>query len=66
MKMIPIEERKPVTPGYYFTFDNVNKKVLIDHWNVPDEDDQFFEPFFNHYGNWVTHWLQIDYPPAPE
>lgn len=57
---IPVSERTPENkPGCYkyLVFETLNNRVNHDYWNVPDKDDEVFTPFWNHYGNHVTHWM---------
>lgn len=59
-KWIPVSEQMPENkPGCYkyLVFETLNNKVNHDYWNVPDKDDEAFTPFWNHYGNHVTHWM---------
>lgn len=59
-KWIPVSEQMPENkPGSYeyLVFETLNNRVNHDYWNVPDKDDEAFTPFWNHYGNHVTHWM---------
>lgn len=60
LEWIPVSEQMPENkPGCYkyLVFETLNNKVNHDYWNVPDKDDEAFTPFWNHYGNHVTHWM---------
>lgn len=57
-----IPENKPGSREY-LVYDNMNNKVGHDYWNVPYEGDRWFEPFWNHYGEHVTHWQPLPEPP---
>jgi hypothetical protein len=64
---IPVSERMPPNkPGSYeyIVFDSLNNKAHHDYWNVPDGSCDEFTPFWNHYGNYVTHWMPL--PSAPQ
>ena len=59
-KWIPVSEQMPENkPGSceYLVFETLNNRVNHDYWNVPDKGDEAFTPFWNHYGNHVTHWM---------
>ncbi|MGS7425538.1 DUF551 domain-containing protein [Klebsiella pneumoniae] len=43
----------------YLVFETLNNRVNHDYWNVPSEGDDAFTPFWNHYGEHVTHWMQL-------
>ncbi|HFZ1193484.1 TPA: DUF3850 domain-containing protein [Klebsiella pneumoniae] len=64
---IPVSEQKPENkPGSYeyLVFETLNNRVNHDYWNVPSEGDDAFTPFWNHYGEHVTHWMPL--PVAPQ
>ena len=64
-KWIPVSERMPEDkPGCYeyLVFETINNRVAHDYWNVPDDGE--FTPFWNHYGEHVTHWRPL--PSAPQ
>lgn len=66
-KWIPVREQKPENkPGSYeyLVFETLNNRVNHDYWNVPSEVDNAFTPFWNHYGENVTHWMPL--PSAPQ
>ncbi|WP_445923768.1 DUF551 domain-containing protein [Klebsiella pneumoniae] len=44
-------------------FETLNNRVNHDYWNVPSEGDDAFTPFWNYYGEHVTHWMPL--PAAP-
>ncbi|HHT5111316.1 TPA: DUF551 domain-containing protein [Klebsiella aerogenes] len=48
----------------YLVFETLNNRVNHDYWNVPDTGDDTFTPFWNHYGEYVTHWQPL--PAAPQ
>ena len=59
-KWIPVREQMPENkPGSceYLVFETLNNRVNHDYWNVPDKGDEAFTPFWNHYGDHVTHWM---------
>ncbi|EPA8515283.1 DUF551 domain-containing protein [Klebsiella aerogenes] len=59
---IPVSERMPENkPGSYeyLVFETLNNRVNHDYWNVPDAGDEAFTPFWNHYGEYVTHWMPL-------
>ncbi|WKM72915.1 DUF551 domain-containing protein [Klebsiella oxytoca] len=64
---IPVSERMPENkPGCYkyLVFETLNNRVNHDYWNVPDKGDEAFTPFWNYYGEHVTHWMPL--PAAPQ
>lgn len=64
---IPVSERMPENkPGCYeyLVFETLNNRVNHDYWNVPDKGDDAFTPFWNYYGEHVTHWMPL--PAAPQ
>ena len=66
-RWIPVSERMPENkPGCYkyLVFETLNNRVNIDYWNVPDKGDEAFTPFWNYYGEHVTHWMPL--PAAPQ
>lgn len=66
-KWIPVSERMPENkPGSYeyLVFETLNNRVNHDYWNVPSEGDDAFTPFWNHYGEHVTHWMPL--PAVPQ
>ncbi|TRL59299.1 DUF551 domain-containing protein [Citrobacter youngae] len=66
---IPVSERVPPNkPGSYeyIVFDSLNNKAHHDYWNVPDGSCDEFTPFWNHYGNYVTHWMPLTAAPQQE
>ena len=66
-KWIPVREQMPESkPGSYeyLVFETLNNRVNHDYWNVPDKGDEAFTPFWNYYGEHVTHWQPM--PAAPQ
>ena len=66
-KWIPVSEQMPENkPGSYeyLVFETLNNRVNNDYWNVPDKGDEAFTPFWNYYGEHVTHWMPL--PAAPQ
>ncbi|END3402339.1 DUF551 domain-containing protein [Klebsiella pneumoniae] len=66
-RWIPVSERLPENkPGCYeyLVFETLNNRINHDYWNVPDTGDDDFAPFWNHYGDSVTHWMPL--PAAPQ
>lgn len=66
-KWIPVSERMPENkPGCYkyLVFETLNNRVNHDYWNVPDKGDDAFTPFWDYYGEHVTHWMPL--PAAPQ
>lgn len=66
-KWIPVSEQMPENkPGSYeyMVFETLNNRVNHDYWNVPSEGDDAFTPFWNYYGEHVTHWMPM--PAAPQ
>ncbi|BBE03178.1 MULTISPECIES: DUF551 domain-containing protein [Klebsiella] len=66
-RWIPVSERMPENkPGSYeyLVFEKLNNRVNHDYWNVPDAGDDTFTPFWNYYGEYVTHWMPL--PAAPQ
>ncbi|ENT4334809.1 DUF551 domain-containing protein [Klebsiella oxytoca] len=66
-KWIPVSEWMPENkPGSYeyLVFETLNNRVNNDYWNVPDKGDEAFTPFWNYYGEHVTHWMPL--PAAPQ
>lgn len=64
---VPVSERMPENkPGCYkyLVFETLNNRVNHDYWNVPDKGDEAFTPFWNYYGEHVTHWMPL--PAAPQ
>ncbi|HEJ9371194.1 TPA: DUF551 domain-containing protein [Klebsiella oxytoca] len=64
---VPVSERMPENkPGCYeyLVFETLNNRVNHDYWNVPDKGDDAFAPFWNYYGEHVTHWMPL--PAAPQ
>ena len=66
MKWISVEDQLPkydeIENWEYLVFDKVNNKVSHDYWVCPHDG----EPFWNHYGDWVTHWMPLPEPPKME
>lgn len=65
-KWIPVSERLPENKpgGYeYLVFETLNGCVNHDYWAVPDTGQEF-TPFWNRYGDYVTHWMPL--PAAPQ
>lgn len=63
---IPVSKRMPENkPGCYeyLVFETLNNRVNHDYWNAPDKGDDAFTPFWNYYGEHVTHWMPL--PAAP-
>ncbi|MFM4053685.1 DUF551 domain-containing protein [Klebsiella quasipneumoniae] len=66
-KWIPVSEQMPENkPGCYeyLVFETLNNRVNHDYWNAPDKGDDAFTPFWNYYGEHVTHWMTL--PAAPQ
>ncbi|WP_338743740.1 DUF551 domain-containing protein [Klebsiella michiganensis] len=66
-RWFPVSERMPENkPGCYkyLVFETLNNRVNHDYWNVPDKGDEAFTPFWNYYGEHVTHWQPL--PAAPQ
>ena len=64
---IKCSERMPESkPGSYeyIVYETLNNRAHHDYFNVPDEGDNAFTPFWNHYGEYVTHWVPL--PAAPK
>lgn len=64
---IPVSEQMPENkPGSYeyLVFETLNNRVNHDYWNVPDAGDDTFTPFWNYYGEHVTHWMPLPAAPA--
>ena len=62
---IPVSERLPENkPGVYeyLVFETLNGCVNHDYWNVPGAGEEF-TPFWNHYGDYVTHWMPLPVGP---
>ena len=62
---IPVSERIPEDKPWcyeYLVFETLNNRVAHDYWNVPDAGE--FTPFWNHYGEYVTHWMPL--PASPQ
>ncbi|HFP9201853.1 TPA: DUF551 domain-containing protein [Raoultella ornithinolytica] len=65
-KWIPVSERLPSNePGSYeyLVYETLNNRVQHDYWNSEGEHSNL-ESFWNHYGNYVTHWMPL--PAAPQ
>lgn len=59
-KWIPVSEQMPENKSgsyEYLVFETLNNRVNHDYWNAPDKGDDAFTPFWNHYGDHVTHWM---------
>lgn len=66
VKWIPVNERLPENkPGSYkyLVFETLTNRVSHDYWNVPGAGEEF-TPFWNHYGDYVTHWMPL--PAGPK
>lgn len=66
-KWIPVREQTPESkPGSYeyLVFETLNNRVNHDYWNAPDKGDDAFTPFWNYYGEHVTHWMPL--PAGPQ
>ena len=66
VKWIPVSERLPENkPGSYkyLVFETLTNHVSHDYWNVPGAGQEF-TPFWNHYGDYVTHWMPL--PAGPK
>ncbi|WP_259273628.1 DUF551 domain-containing protein [Klebsiella quasipneumoniae] len=63
---IQVSEQMPENkPGSYeyLVFETLNNRVNHDYWNVPSEGDDAFTPFWNYYGEHVTHWMPLPADP---
>ncbi|EOU9538707.1 DUF551 domain-containing protein [Cronobacter dublinensis] len=49
----------------YLVYESLNNRVQHDYWNVP-EDKERFQAFWNHYGDYVTHWMPLPEAPGKE
>ena len=47
----------------YLVYENLNNRVQHDYWNVQERGGGDFNPFWNYYGNHVTHWMSLPEPP---
>lgn len=66
VKWISVNERLPENkPGSYkyLVFETLTNRVSHDYWNVPGAGEEF-TPFWNHYGDYVTHWMPL--PAGPK
>ena len=66
-KWIQVREQMPESkPGSYeyLVFETLNNRVNHDYWNAPDKGDDAFTPFWNYYGEHVTHWMPL--PAGPQ
>lgn len=66
VKWISVNERLPENkPGSYkyLVFETLTNRVNHDYWNVPGAGEEF-TPFWNHYGDYVTHWMPL--PTGPK
>lgn len=64
-KWIPVSDRLPSNePGSYeyLVYETLNNRVQHDYWNSEGEHSNL-ESFWNHYGNYVTHWQPLPEPP---
>lgn len=62
---IPMSEQMPENkPGSfeYLVFETLTNRVNHDYWNVPGAGEEF-TPFWNHYGDYVTHWMPLPVGP---
>lgn len=60
---IRMAERKPPCSTdaiEYMVFDSINNKVHHDYYMIPACGGV---PFWNHYGDHVTHWMPLPEPP---
>ncbi len=63
-KWIPVSERLPeFKQGCYEYLVLTDGKVQHDYFNCPFSGGDYFEPFWNHYGERVTHWMPLPNPP---
>lgn len=61
LEWIPVSEQMPKNkPGSYeyLVFETLNNRVQHDYWNSEGEYSNL-ESFWNHYGNYVTHWMPL-------
>ena len=62
---IQVSERLPeFKHGCYEYLVVTDGNVQHDYFNCPVSGGDYFEPFWNHYGDHVTHWMPL--PAAPE
>lgn len=60
---ISVEDRLPTAEGEFVVFDVMDFMVHHDYFVIPEDGSQ---PFWNHYGEWVTHWMPLPEPPRSE
>ncbi|HDL7900491.1 TPA: DUF551 domain-containing protein [Yersinia enterocolitica] len=60
---IKCSDHKPDSSGEFLVYETLNNRVQHDYW-VPDDCAALGLGFWNHYANYVTHWMPL--PTAPE
>lgn len=60
---ISVKDALPESGGEYIVYDMINEKVSHDYWQVFEGFGAKFDSFWNHYGDFVTHWMPLPEPP---